>query len=121
MVSVEKKENMKLPEFKKLFSITYGFIMVIFIVALIAPSISFAKEKEIELNTRGACLTVDDFKALIKHEVKGMKSGQTLRLIIDTPNEKEASDAIKQEGHIVIETTRNKDKDSTTYLIRVNK
>ncbi len=85
-------------------------------------SISFSQEgKTVELNTRGACLKVEDFKALIKSEVKKMKTGDTLRLIIDTPNEKEASDAIKQEGHAVVETIRNKDKDSTTYIIRVNK
>lgn len=92
------------------------------IIVLSLASFSFSQEgKPIELNTRGACLKVDDFKSLIKHEVKKMKAGQTLRLIIDTPNEKEATDAIKQEGHEIIEMTRNKDKDSTTYMIRVNK
>ncbi len=117
-MSVEKRKNMKLSKFKGIFSKTFGCVVIIFAVGLIA-SLSFAKE--IELNTRGACLKVDDFKALIKHEVKGMRSGQTLRLIIDTPNEKEANDAIKQEGHTITETTRNKDKDSTTYIIRVSK
>jgi TusA-related sulfurtransferase len=93
---------------------------VIFVLAIV--SLSFAQGgKTVELNTRGACLKVEDFKALIKSEAKKMKMGDTMKLIIDTPNEKEASDAIKQEGHTVIETTRNKDKDSTTYIIKVNK
>lgn len=92
------------------------------IMILSLASLSFSQEgKTVELNTRGACLKVEDFKSLIKSEVKKMKTGDTLRLIIDTPNEKEAIDAIKQEGHTVAETTRNKDKDSTTYIIRVHK
>lgn len=56
MVSVEKRKNMKLQKFIGLFSITLGFVMVIFAIVLIA-SISFAKEKESELNTRGAGAT----------------------------------------------------------------
>jgi len=99
----------------------FGVVAAVIIV-LSLTSLSFSQEgKPVELNTRGACLKVNDFKALIKHEVKSMKAGQTLRLIIDTPNESEASDAVKQEGHTVIETTRNKDKDSTTYMIKVSK
>jgi TusA-related sulfurtransferase len=98
-----------------------GVIAAVIFVLTIAP-LSFSQEgKTIELNTRGACLKVDDFKALMKSEVKKMKTGGTIKLIIDTPNEKEANDAIKQEGYTVTETTRNKDKDSTTYLIRVSK
>lgn len=99
----------------------FGVITAV-ILTLTLVSLSFSQEgKPVELNTRGACLKVDDFRALIKNEVKKMKTGDTIRLIIDTPNEKEANDAIKQEGHTVIETTRNKDKDSTTYMIRVSK
>ncbi len=117
-MSVEKRKNMKLPKFKGIFSKTFGCVVIIFAVGLIA-SLSFAKE--IELNTRGACLKVDDFKALMKSEAKKMKAGDTIKLIIDTPNEPEANDAIKQEGHTITETNRNKDKDSTTYIIRVSK
>lgn len=99
----------------------FGVITAVIIV-LSLPSLSFSQEgKPVVLNTRGACLKVEDFKALIKHEVKKMKTGDLIRLIIDTPNEKEANDAIKQEGHTVTETTRNKDKDSTTYIIKVSK
>lgn len=99
----------------------FGVVTTV-ILTLTLASLSFSQEGKVaELNTRGACLKVNDFKALIKHEVKGMKAGQTLKLIIDTPNEPEATDAIKQEGHTVTETSKNKDKDSTTYTIRVSK
>lgn len=98
-----------------------GFIAAA-IMVLSLTSLSFSQEgKVVEINTRGACLKVDDFKALIKHEVKGMKAGQTLKLIIDTPNEPDALNAIKQEGHTIAETSKNKDKDSTTYLLIVRK
>ena len=99
----------------------FGVVAAV-IMALSLAGISFSQEaKPVELNTRGACLKVNDFKALIKSEVKKMKTGDTMKLIIDTPNEPEATDAVKQEGHTVIETTRNKDKDSTTYTIKVKK
>jgi len=94
-------------------------ILISFIVIMSATSVSFAKERV--LNTRGGCLTVADFQALIKGEAKKMKSGETLKLIIDTPNESEAENAIKQERHTIVEKTSDKDKDSTTYILRVNK
>lgn len=95
-------------------------VAVISVMAFV--SLSYSQEsKTVELNTRGACLKVDDFKALMKSEVKKMKAGDTIKLIIDTPNEKEANDAIKQEGHKITEINRNKDEDSTTYIIRVSK
>lgn len=97
-------------------------IIVAVISVMAFVSLSYSQEgKPVELNTRGACLKVDDFKALMRSEVKKMKIGDTIKLIIDTPNEKEANDAIKQEGHTITETTRNKDKDSTTYIIRISK
>lgn len=102
-----------------------GAILITFILSISVLSFSKVSDaqagKTVELNTRGACLKVDDFKALMKSEVKKMKAGDTIKLIIDTPNEKEANDAIKQEGHTITETNRNKDKDSTTYIIRVSK
>lgn len=105
---------MRLP---KLFAAIAAFIFMFTLVSL-----SFSQEgKPIVLNTRGACLKTDDFKALIKDEMKRAKSGMTLKLIIDTPNEKEATDALKQMGLTASETTRDKDKDSTTYIIRVGK
>ena len=99
-----------------------GFIAAA-IMVLSLTSLSFSQEgKVVEINTRREpVLKVDDFKALIKHEVKGMKAGQTLKLIIDTPNEPDALNAIKQEGHTIAETSKNKDKDSTTYLLIVRK
>jgi len=105
---------------------TLRFAVVILFVLSMAI-LPFSKEtqaetgKTVELNTRGACLKVEDFKALMNSEVKKMKSGDTIKLIIDTPNEPQANDAIKQEGHTVTETSKNKDKDSTTYQIKVNK
>jgi TusA-related sulfurtransferase len=104
--------------------LTYRIITIIAVIAFVlslSPA-SFSQEgKPVVLNTRGACLTVGDFKALIKNELKRAKSGLTLKLIIDTPNEKEAMDALKQMGLTASETTRDKDKDSTTYTIKVSK
>lgn len=93
--------------------------IVLTIVLIFSASASYAKEPVI--NTRGACLRVADFQSLIKSEARKIKSGGTLKLIIDTPNEPEAQDAIKNEGHAIVEIKRDKGRDSTTYVIRVNK
>ena len=66
---------------------TLRFTMVILFVLSVAV-LPFSKEtqaetgKTVELNTRGACLKVDDFKALMNSEVKKMQSGDTIKLII---------------------------------------
>lgn len=102
-------------------STVFGVITAVILVLSLA-SLSFSQDvKPVILNTLGACLKVADFKALIKNELKSMKTGQILKLVIDTRNEPEANDAIKQEGLTVSETTKDKDKDSTTYTIRVSK
>lgn len=97
-----------------------------FVIALII-ALSFAAaalaqdSKPVLLNTLGACLKVPEFRALIKNEAKSMKNGDILKLIVDTRNEPEAGEAIKQEGHPVIETTQDAKKDSTTYTMRIRK
>lgn len=97
-------------------------VVMAVILALSFASVSFSQEKKpVVLNTLGACLKVPEFKALIKNEVKSMKAGEILKLIVDIRNEPEANDAIQQEGHTVIETTQDKNKDSTTYTMRVKK
>lgn len=97
-------------------------VITALIITLTFISVSFSQEdKPVVLNTLGACLKVADFRALIKNEVKGMKAGQTLKLIVDIRNEPEANDAIKQEGHTLVETKQDKAKDSTTYTLKVKK
>ncbi len=91
-------------------------------IILSLASISSSQDaKTAVLNTRGACLKVNEYVALIKNEVKGIKADQTLRLIIDTMNETEAKEAVKQTGHTILETIIDKDKASTTYVLKVNK
>ena len=94
-------------------------VLVSFIVMMSAASVSFAKEPLLDM--RGACVTGAEIQALIKIKAKKMKSGETLKLIIDTPNGAEAENAIKQERHTIVEKTKDKDKDSTTYILRINK
>lgn len=104
-------------------SLSRVFVVIMsFVLTLALISVSFSQEdKPVVLNTLGACLKVADFRALIKNEVKSMKAGQTLKLIVDIRNEPEANDAIKQEGHALIETKQDKVKDSTTYTLKVKK
>jgi len=95
-------------------------IAVVFIMALSFSSVAFSQDgKPVVLNTLGACLKVPEFRALIKNEAKGMKSGDILKLVVDTRNEPEASEAIKLEGHPVVETSQDTKKDSTTYTMRI--
>ncbi len=73
------------------------------------------------INTRGACLNVKEFVALIKDESKKMKTGQKLQLIADLPNEKEAREAIKTTGYPIVEEAKDKAKDSISFMLEVKK
>lgn len=79
------------------------------------------KGKDAVINTRGACLKAAEFKVLIQDESRKVKSGETLTLIVDIPNEVDAAKAIKELGYPVIKETRDRDKDSITYLLKVVK
>lgn len=104
-------------------SLSKAFVVITALILMMTfVSVSFSQEdKPVVLNTLGACLKVADFRALIKNEVKNMKAGQTIKLIVDIRNEPEASEAIKQDGHALIETKQDKVKDSTTYILKVKK
>lgn len=94
--------------------------MLVFALTTFLPFESSA-EKVPAINTRGACLNVKEFVALLKDESKKMKSGQRLQLIIDVPNEKEAREAIKTTGYPIVEETKDKVKDSMSFLLEVRK
>lgn len=74
-----------------------------------------------EINTRGACLNVKEFVGLITHESRRLKSGDTLRLIADIPNETEAREAISTTGYGIVEETRDEDRDLIDFLLEVKK
>lgn len=74
-----------------------------------------------EINTRGACLNVNEFVGLIRHESRRLKSGDSLRLIADIPNETEAREAIATSGFNIAEETRDEDRDFINFLLQVVK
>lgn len=78
-------------------------------------------EKIPEVNTRGACLNVKEFVALIQDESQRMENGQTLRLIADIPNEAEARQSINTVGFPIVEETRNEDRDFIDFMLEVKK
>lgn len=86
-----------------------------------ALPLTASAEKIPEVNTRGACLNVKEFVALIQHESRRMDSGRTLRLIADIPNEVEAREAIETVGYPIVEETRDEDRDFIDFLLEVKK
>lgn len=73
------------------------------------------------VNTRGACLNVNEFVGLIQHESRRLKSGDNVRLIVDIPNETEAREAIEKTGYPIVEETRDVDRDLLDFLLEVKK
>ena len=94
--------------------------LVFFFLASALP-LSASAEKIPEVNTRGACLNVKEFVALIQHESRRMDSGRTLRLIADIPNEVEAREAIETVGYSIVDETRDEDRDFINFLLEVRK
>jgi len=73
------------------------------------------------VNTRGACLNVNEFVGLIMHESRRMDSGDNMRLIADIPNEPEAREAIAATGYEIIDEERNELDDYLNFLLEVKK
>lgn len=101
------------------------FLLPVLALLMLVGFVALAQDAEARkgpvINTRGACLTAEEFKALIQHESRRMKSGEILTLIVDIPNEAEVREAIKGVGFPVVEETRDQDRDSITYLLQVKK
>ncbi|WP_045220130.1 hypothetical protein [Desulfonatronum thioautotrophicum] len=95
-------------------------ILTLFVLSTALPLAATA-EKTPEVNTRGACLNVREFVALIQHESRRMESGNILRLIADIPNEVEAREAIETVGYPIMEETRDDDRDFINFLLEVRK